>query len=223
MNADDYVGINGDILGYNSFIYCNDNPVSGVDYSGHNVVWLHESESAGGFGHSGVLIQNENGEWYYFYWGPKSESLSLDIITGTPNGCMFLYLGKTGLDYNLRYTEELRRFIRDRIGTTKGRVDKISSTYYINGNFNPSFDYLLELSRKKELQYKLLTNNCVQVTSYALSKSYSYFNEFTTIIPENVLLAIAAISSNGIMVPRSLVAERRVMTTRLNTLVRMVE
>ena len=57
LNADhpELVGANGGVQGYNLFAYCNNNSIIGRDDSGHDVIWLHEKDSAKGYGHSGVL------------------------------------------------------------------------------------------------------------------------------------------------------------------------
>ena len=38
MNADVYVNANGDLLGYNMFAYCSNNPIMGVDPTGEIVI-----------------------------------------------------------------------------------------------------------------------------------------------------------------------------------------
>ena len=40
INADSLIGANGDIIGYNMFAYCNNNPVMGSDPSGHG--WFED-------------------------------------------------------------------------------------------------------------------------------------------------------------------------------------
>ena len=38
INADGYVNANGDILGFNMYAYCGNNPVMYVDYSGEMAI-----------------------------------------------------------------------------------------------------------------------------------------------------------------------------------------
>ena len=38
LNADGYINANGDILGYNMFAYCSNNPVMGVDPTGESIL-----------------------------------------------------------------------------------------------------------------------------------------------------------------------------------------
>ena len=37
INADGYINANGDILGFNMYAYCGNNPVMSVDYSGESI------------------------------------------------------------------------------------------------------------------------------------------------------------------------------------------
>ena len=45
INADGYINANGDILGFNMYAYCGNNPVMGYDPTGKQNEWLNELES----------------------------------------------------------------------------------------------------------------------------------------------------------------------------------
>ena len=40
INADNYINANGDLIGFNMFAYCSNNPVMYADITGHSMEWL---------------------------------------------------------------------------------------------------------------------------------------------------------------------------------------
>lgn len=43
-----------------------------VDPTGHDAIVLTNPDLAGGLGHTSLLIQDNDNNWYYFYWGDKN-------------------------------------------------------------------------------------------------------------------------------------------------------
>ena len=74
INADALASTGQGFIGYNMFAYCNNSPVNTCDSDGRDAIWILEGQSAEGAGHVGLLVQDERGSWYYFYWGPQSET-----------------------------------------------------------------------------------------------------------------------------------------------------
>lgn len=73
------------------------------------------------------------------------------------------------------------------------RVGKITSTSYFAGDYTETLNYLIELSNSNE-KYNLFSNNCVQKTYIALSKSNDNFKNFEFIRPNrayNMVLFLA--------------------------------
>ena len=51
------------------FAYCYNNPLNATDPSGEDAIWLQDSDAVYGAGHTGLLIQDSNRNWWHFYWG----------------------------------------------------------------------------------------------------------------------------------------------------------
>ena len=77
INADEPVLINDlmTLFGYNMFPYCENNSINMIDYFGNDAIWLQDRNAVAGFGHTGLLIQNAQGEWFHFYWGANGSGL----------------------------------------------------------------------------------------------------------------------------------------------------
>ena len=58
--------------GLNWYTYCADNPVRYYDPSGLDAILITADDSAVHCGHSSVLVQDSDGNWYYYYWGDKN-------------------------------------------------------------------------------------------------------------------------------------------------------
>ena len=122
--------------------------------SGHDAVFLHYgyavgSSDTGGrkrgfsFGHSGLLVENKYGGWYYFYWGKAGGkyvriSINSDILD-KPN------------DETINKVEEATKKIYSEM-----------ITGYIKGNFQKTHKNLLVYKDKDN--YNLITRNCVQAS-----------------------------------------------------------
>ena len=69
-----------------------------LDPNGTDAIWIQEAGSAEGFGHSGMMVQDSEGDWYYFFWGPESEDLSKQLIFGTELRCEVERIVTDGVD-----------------------------------------------------------------------------------------------------------------------------
>ena len=76
INADIYCDTMSSIFGTNMFAYCNNNPVNRIDPDGNDAIWLQFGEAVKIFGflplgHTSLLIQDDQNNWWYFYRGLK--------------------------------------------------------------------------------------------------------------------------------------------------------
>ena len=51
INADGYINANGDIIGFNMYAYCGNNPVNCADYNGKDAIYVTD------YNYSNFLIQ----------------------------------------------------------------------------------------------------------------------------------------------------------------------
>ena len=132
--------------------YCRNRPVIMVDDTGYDAILLYEEpwEDARG-GHIGALIEDETGDWWYFYWGPDAPWYK------QPFGNVPSYT------YCVEYSdspdlESINNTYKDR---------NFTNAIYLEGDYTIS----LESAKTAGGDYNLWDNNCSQVTTRILSKS----------------------------------------------------
>ena len=88
VNADVIVNTGKHILGTNMFTYCYNNPNAFVDDNGKDAILLLDSKLQG---HIGALIQDAEGTWWHFYWGPEGiigYIACVGLLFVTPETCV---------------------------------------------------------------------------------------------------------------------------------------
>ena len=189
------------------FAYCNNNPVNMVDTGGGDAVWIQEERSAGFAGHTGLMVQDADGRWWYFYWGPDdSDKLKLgetvSIVSGNPatNGCFLVPVDTTS--DSLKSLDGVKDAVTNTISNSEygssDRYNNISGSIYLTGDYSATFDYLSQLvGNRNSRPYYLYFDNCVQETIFALSKSNKLFlllcsTIITATIPNAAFYAVKA-------------------------------
>jgi RHS repeat-associated core domain len=152
INADSLAGKTGKLLSHNLFAYCNNNPVNKADSNGFDAIWITDSAAVAGAGHTSLLLQDENKEWSYFYWGPNK---SAPIYTSK---VIIQKVGKALPDLSNLASE---------VGYS-GTYDR---SVYINGDFSNSVKYAQWLSDHPYLRglYNVASRNCMQVSIEVLN------------------------------------------------------
>ena len=133
--------------------YCRNRPVIMVDDTGCDAILLYEEpwkDALGG--HIGALIEDENGDWWYFYWGPKTSGLEQLNPMGTERET---YCVEYTDSYDL---ESINNTYKDR---------KFTNSIYLQGDYTVS----LESAKTVSGDYNLYHNNCAQVTTRILAES----------------------------------------------------
>ena len=161
LNADAYADTGDTVLSTNMFAYCENNPVNGADPSGEDAIWLQDTNAVCGAGHTGLLIQGENGVWYHFYWAANRSGLSGK--SGKFKDLVKLN-GYSWKGFN-KLIQEL--YNRGLYGEKKGsRIDSYENYIYIFGVFKRSVITGLKLS----VSYDLIIRNCMQMSVALLLK-----------------------------------------------------
>lgn len=176
LNGDCKV-VTAPVLGANMFVYTQSNPTNMLDTDGKDAIWIQERDSAAGFGHTGLMAQDSDGNWYYFFWGPVSENIELELITGTDTNSYVQYVNTHGIvltDKDSVVNALLGS--ADTAPDAASRASLITDVYYFEG------DYSATLARAQKIvndskNYQLLTNNCLQNTVDALMASDSRFSQ----------------------------------------------
>ena len=147
INADSYASTGQGIIGHNMFAYCNNSPHNATDPYGEDAIWLQDTNNrvTGWLGHTGLLIQDATGAWYYFNWNNSGGS--------------FYYVDPEVYDYSK--IEELKKVDGERY----------DAAIYFEGDFSLSIKYAEMLAENtSEADYDFAWNNCMQVVTDVLSQ-----------------------------------------------------
>lgn len=168
INADVLVSAGCLNLICNMFAYCLNNPANYLDANGFDAIWIQEGNSAREFGHSGLMVQDEDGEWFYFFWGPSNENFGPEILFGTTHPTDYPHISVNGED--LTNTKQVIQVLAKSNSPAADRAKLITSTRYFKGDYVKTYEKAKDIL-KSSVQYKLLTNNCVQNTLTAFAES----------------------------------------------------
>ena len=140
--------------GVNMLAYCRNRPVIMVDDTGCDAILLYEKPRKGAWGgHIGALIEDETGNWWYFYWGPDLSAPIKEQICG----------GREAETYCVEYSDS-----RDLESINNTYTDRnFTNAIYLEGDYTVS----LESAKTANGNYSLLRKNCSQVTTGILSES----------------------------------------------------
>ena len=184
-------------LDENVYCYCLNNSVNTVDRDGFDAIWIQEANSAEGFGHSGLLVQDKDGNWYYFFWGPECEDVNKELISGTKVHCYFELVGDKNAD--MSSTAAIKKTLKNAGGKAGKRADLITSTYYFEGDYTETYNAAVEMAASSE-DYSLIHRNCAQQTLSAFEASDSRFCLISDGIDSKVVPNVAA--SRVALLPR---------------------
>ncbi len=130
------------------------NPVSSVDYQGTDAILLQDKDAVYSAGHTGLLLQDDEGQWWHFYWGNNREGK----------------LGKSGSGEMLtKYVGNTNLSAINSFYSSKYNGNEYEDMIYFEGDFSASVDYAKKL-QKEQPTYNLIINNCMQVSTDVLRK-----------------------------------------------------
>ena len=186
------------------FSYCLNNPVNFMDSSGHDAIWIQESDNAEGFGHAGLLVEDEETKkWHYFYWGPVDENTNPHslILFGVPCRCVYTQVDVEG--YDLQTVEGIRNVLQASDNEfISERYSLVTDTLYLEGDYSNTHRYLSKLTERnarKPYNYNLIANNCVQNTWTALSQSNRLFDRQNCSVIPDIAYAYALGANSGLL------------------------
>ena len=191
----------------NVFVYCLNSPVYCIDSSGTDAIWLQERDSAASMGHSGLMVQDTNEEWFFFYWGPASETFSAGLLTGVSNGCYVVKIETNG--HSLSDVEDIQTVLKKAGGKAGDRAEKITDAYYFKGDYTNTYEKVKEMERSGS-EYNLITRNCLQQTLEAFMASDQRFKFVSYglvngVVPNEAVRRVAMIPSQKEKTPWKLI------------------
>ena len=191
----------------NVFVYCLNSPVYCIDSSGTDAIWLQERDSAASMGHSGLMVQDTNEEWFFFYWGPASETFSMGLLTGTSNGCYVEKIETNGR--SLSDVDDIQTVLKKAGGKAGDRAEKITDAYYFKGEYTNTYEKVMEMQADSS-DYNLITRNCLQQTLEAFMASDQRFKFVSYglvngVVPNEAVRRVAMIPSQKEKTPWKLI------------------
>ena len=154
--------LNGGLLGYNQFAYCENNVVNSIDIRGEDAVLLYCDS---GSTHLGALIQDSNGAWWHFYWGAKDKYNIINKESVT--WCVRFYGDPTDLDS---------------INNSKQLINNYNDLLFLSGDFSQSY---ISAQNASGL-YHIIKNNCAQKTLSILSESNTKYKNYFKICSKDI-------------------------------------
>lgn len=150
VNADALVSTGQGFVGFNMFAYCLNCPVIYGDDTGHDAYILIDDQAAGTAGHIGIIVQDEEGNWWHFYWGPKNLFFGICSISGKNvpllTWCRRIELG-----------EAITLDAINESGQYGGEYDDM---LYLEGDFSG----VISTAQALDGEYNLYTRNCAQIS-----------------------------------------------------------
>lgn len=153
------------ISSMNLYAYCRNVPIHTKDSFGTDLIVITASEGAYIFGHTSVLIQDENDDWYYYYFGPNAEAGYLGLALGNTVDAGIIYdkipLQNTDTSDASFFSEltVLTNKLHDDANLGRQTYDR---AIYLKGDYTPSHKAALKQKEQASSQkYNLYRNNCV--------------------------------------------------------------
>ena len=211
LNADIYLNANGDILGFNMFAYCGNEPEMHSDKRGQNkkalgfdsitvipgAIVFVDYDALPIVGHAS-LFYRVDGTWYLTQFYGDEKSLKQGISQS------YFYYNKALAEYlSLDWSNAIRDF--SRIGETTAYIDieeigdyskvkerMMSKQNYDYVNLYGNYSYVKEYAERMmgPHVYNLFNNNCAHYVEYLLLKSSATQIKSREMIPKKMIEAL---------------------------------
>jgi len=177
-------------------------PQSFIDLSGNDAIWVTDNNGGWGFGHSSLLIQDSNGDWYHVNFGPNADTTNpVDAIFSVnpvelPDNITF-----DGRTFTNSRTEYTAKEIGANTGIPTGLeryFDESNDFYhYIEGDFTASLEKALQYVNNQPT-YNLFGNNCAWIALEILMVSYDEDSEIYRRIYNELWMTTTYLMRTGI-------------------------
>ena len=187
ITRDTYTGESDEPLSLHLYTYCENDGVNMVDPSGHDAIWLQQTDGALGFGHTAVAIKLGDSNWVYYSFSSSKPDDLLGNVFGNNNGKLDVRF--YSVDYSKKWKEYVspkgfskksRKKLDDRISSAKAVIEQgmkgginYDKHIFLEGNFKKSYLYLRKkanMVHQGKFNYSLLKQNCKNLVVDALKK-----------------------------------------------------
>ena len=187
ITRDTYTGESDEPLSLHLYTYCANDGVNMVDPSGHDAIWLQQTDGALGFGHTAVAIKLGDSNWVYYSFSSSKPDDLLGNVFGNNNGKLDVRF--YSVDYSKKWKEYVspkgfskksRKKLDDRISSAKAVIEQgmkgginYDKHIFLEGNFKKSYLYLRKkanMVHQGKFNYSLLKQNCKNLVVDALKK-----------------------------------------------------
>ena len=164
--------------------------------SGDDAIWIQERDRGSGFGHSGLIVQDKDGEWYYFFWGASGGN-KIEQLLGVDPVCLVVKLDTQNLDMK-NPACVVKAISQSDIASIRCRADYVTETIYFEGDYTKTLVGLQTLKARTENEYGplyyMVDMNCAEVSAYALMLSNSELTQINSVIPNRIVWTIRSLS-----------------------------
>ena len=187
ITRDTYTGESDEPLSLHLYTYCANDGVNAWDPSGHDAIWLQQTDGALGFGHTAVAIKLGDSNWVYYSFSSSKPDDLLGNVFGNNNGKLDVRF--YSVDYSKKWKEYVspkgfskksRKKLDDRISSAKAVIEQgmkgginYDKHIFLEGNFKKSYLYLRKkanMVHQGKFNYSLLKQNCKNLVVDALKK-----------------------------------------------------
>jgi len=158
INADSYITNYKGIISNNLFSYCFNNPVIYKDSNGLDAIMLLDN---GLPTHLGLLVQDDEGKWWHYYWGAEFCWSWLKSFFG---------VSVKAETWCVEYDGEITLEAINESEQYSGDYEEFT---YLNGDFS---DCINEMMDETE-EYNLYSNNCSQKSLGILSSARNSYSD----------------------------------------------
>ncbi len=170
INADSLASTGQGFLGTNVFAYCLNNPTKHIDLEGKDAVVVIDTD---GVGHVGIVVQDEEGNWWHFYWG---------LSHGKTRLAAALFHNRKPLSWCVEL--EVDEISLEAINSSGQYADGTYDSYfYYEGDFSKIIDEM----KNPTGSYNLYFNNCVQVSLGLLAKAETKYQDAFTFASREIV------------------------------------